>query len=62
MGIRCAIVDDEKLAREGLRILLQRCETNDLEVIGEARDVIEAELMVRRDRPDVLFLDRKSVV
>ncbi len=57
MGIRCAIVDDEKLAREGLRILLQRCETTDLEVVGEARDVIEAESMMRRDRPDVVFLD-----
>jgi two-component system LytT family response regulator len=57
MSIRCAIVDDEKLAREGLRILLQRCEAFDLDVIGEAADVGEAESIMRRDRPDVLFLD-----
>lgn len=57
MSIRCAIVDDEKLAREGLRILLERCETFDLDVIGEAKDAREAELIMKSERPDVLFLD-----
>jgi two-component system LytT family response regulator len=57
MSIRCAIVDDEKLAREGLRILLERCEAFDLDVIGEAENVREAKTIMRRARPDVLFLD-----
>ncbi|MEX0707611.1 MAG: response regulator [Woeseia sp.] len=57
MSIRCAIVDDEKLAREGLRILLERCEAFDLDIVGEAEDVSEAMLLVRRNRVDVLFLD-----
>lgn len=57
MSIRCAIVDDEKLAREGLRILLERCAAFDLEVVGEAANVGEAVALVQRDRPDLLFLD-----
>lgn len=57
MTIRCAIVDDEKLAREGLRILLQRCEAFDLDVVGEAANVGDALALVERDRPDVVFLD-----
>lgn len=57
MTIRCAIVDDEKLAREGLRILLQRCEAFDLDVVGEAVNVGDALALVERVRPDVVFLD-----
>lgn len=57
MTIRCAIVDDEKLAREGLRILLQRCEAFDLDIVGEAGSVDDALALVQRDRPDLVFLD-----
>lgn len=57
MTIRCAIVDDEKLAREGLRILLQRCEAFELDVVGEAANVGDALVLIERDRPDVVFLD-----
>jgi two-component system, LytTR family, response regulator len=57
MTIRCAIVDDEKLAREGLRILLQRCEAFDLDVVGEAASVDDALALVQRNRPDLVFLD-----
>ena len=57
MTIRCAIVDDEKLAREGLRILLQRCHAFDLDVVGEAGSIDDALALLEHDRPDLVFLD-----
>ncbi|HLJ48049.1 MAG TPA: response regulator [Bryobacteraceae bacterium] len=49
------IVDDEPLAREGLRMLL----TNDPQVaaITEAKNGREAVIAIRDSRPDLLFLD-----
>jgi two-component system LytT family response regulator len=55
MTMRAIIVDDEELARRGIRALLAR--TTDVEVIaecGSAREAIEA---IRADRPDLVFLD-----
>ncbi|KNC88060.1 two-component system response regulator BtsR [Trabulsiella odontotermitis] len=49
------IVDDEPLARENLRILLQ--EQNDIEIVGECANAVEGIGAVHRLRPDVLFLD-----
>ena len=49
------IVDDEPLARENLRVLLQ--EQRDIEVVGECSNAIEAIGAVHTLRPDVLFLD-----
>ena len=53
--IRVAIVDDEPVAREGLRIWLAG--EPDLRVVGEAGTVTDAISLVRRERPDLLFLD-----
>ncbi len=49
------IVDDEPLAREGLRMLLAK----DAEVgaIQEAKDGLEAVAAIRGARPDLVFLD-----
>jgi two-component system LytT family response regulator len=55
MTIRTIIVDDEDLARRGIRALLARAA--DVEVIaecGNAREAIEA---MRADPPDLVFLD-----
>jgi two-component system LytT family response regulator len=49
------IVDDEPLAREGLRMLL--AEDPDVEAIHEAKDGREAVAALRRTRPDLVFLD-----
>jgi two-component system, LytTR family, response regulator len=57
MSLRCAIVDDERLAREGLRIQLERSDTIDVEIIGEAASVEEAASLVKDGRLDLLFLD-----
>jgi two-component system LytT family response regulator len=53
--IRTVIVDDEELARRGLRALSQRCE--DLELICECRNGREAVDAIHRHRPDLVFLD-----
>lgn len=49
------IIDDERLARNELKRLLEPF--NKVQVIGEAANADEAEEMVGRLRPDLLFLD-----
>jgi two-component system LytT family response regulator len=53
--IRTLIVDDEPLAREGLRLHLD--EHNDVDVIGECGDGASAVMAVRDLRPELVFLD-----
>ena len=49
------IVDDEPLAREELRLLLQA--SGCIEVLGECAHALEALPAIHRLKPDVLFLD-----
>jgi two-component system LytT family response regulator len=49
------LVDDERLARAGLRHLL--AEHEDVVVVGEAQNGEEAAQKIRRLQPDVVFLD-----
>lgn len=53
--IRALIVDDEPLAREGVRLHLETLQ--DVEVVGEARDGGEAVEMIQALHPDLVFLD-----
>ncbi|MDU2940320.1 two-component system response regulator BtsR [Superficieibacter sp. BNK-5] len=53
--LKVLIVDDEPLARENLRILLQ--DESDIEIVGECANAVEAIGAVHTLRPDVLFLD-----
>jgi len=53
--LRALVVDDEPLARQTLRELLER--EPDVEVLGECGDGFAAAEAVRSGRPDVLFLD-----
>jgi two-component system LytT family response regulator len=51
---RTLIVDDEPLARESIRVLLER--DRDVEIVGECSGV-DAAALVARTRPHILFLD-----
>jgi len=53
--IRALIADDEALARKLIRRMLK--DDRDLEVIGECSDGKETVAMIRKESPDVVFLD-----
>jgi len=51
---RVVIADDQALVRAGFRLILT---ADDIEVVGEASDGLEAIETVRRTRPDVVLMD-----
>lgn len=53
--MKAVIADDEPLARSLLRTLLD--DAGDVEVVGEARNGVEATALAEQLRPDVVFLD-----
>lgn len=55
MSITALIVDDEELAREELKYLLDT--TGDVDVLGEGKNGVEAVELIREHHPDVVFLD-----
>jgi two-component system LytT family response regulator/two-component system response regulator LytT len=55
MPISALIIDDEQLAREELRYLLDA--EQDVKVVGEGTNGIEALELIERHRPDMVFLD-----
>ena len=55
MKIRVLIVDDEPLARQRVRLLLE--EEPDTEVISESEDGFQAVDQIQAARPDLVFLD-----
>jgi DNA-binding LytR/AlgR family response regulator len=55
MKLRVAIVDDEKPARDRLRRMLAAIP--EVELVGEAGDVVSAVELVDREKPDLLLLD-----
>jgi len=56
MELRAIIVDDEELARKNLAIMLETY-CPEIDVIGEAGDIDEAESIIKSSHPDVVFLD-----
>jgi two-component system LytT family response regulator len=52
---RVAIIDDEALARKGMRRLLSQ--HHSLKIVGEADSAETGFEMITRERPDVIFLD-----
>ena len=56
MPVRCLLVDDEPLARERLRALLDEADA-DVEIVAEAEGGKEAVSLLHEHEPDVVFLD-----
>jgi DNA-binding NarL/FixJ family response regulator len=55
MTIRIIIADDHNIVREGFRLVLEA--QKDFQVVGEARDGLEAIRLVEKIEPDVLVVD-----
>ena len=55
MKLQTIIVDDERLARKELRLLL--ADFNEINVIGEAKNLSETVELIEKEKPDVVFLD-----
>jgi two-component system, LytTR family, response regulator len=53
--MRVLIVDDEPLARRGVRVRLRKC--TDIEIVGECEDGFSAVEKILELSPDVVFLD-----
>ena len=55
MSIRVVVADDQAIARQGLRMILES--EPDIEVVGEAVDGLDALGQVDRREPDVVLMD-----
>jgi len=53
--IRALIADDELLARKFIRRILKQ--DHEVEIVGECSNGKEAVAMIRKQQPDVVFLD-----
>jgi DNA-binding NarL/FixJ family response regulator len=55
MTIRVVVVDDQHAVREGFVMIIDA--RDDLEVVGEAADGLEAVAVIEAQRPDVVLMD-----
>lgn len=53
--MRTVLVDDERLARNGLRRLLSK--HSDIQIVGEAADAKNARALILEEQPELIFLD-----
>ena len=53
--ITCFIVDDEPIARRGLREYITR--EGDIKILAECENIIELRMRLQEMSPDIIFLD-----
>ena len=54
---RAIIVDDERLARQDLKAIID--EFDEIECVGEAKNIADAKELLKKSNPNLLFLDIK---
>ncbi len=57
MNLSCLIIDDEDLAREGIRMMLSKCSEYNVNILAEGSNVSEAASLIEIHNPDFIFLD-----
>lgn len=55
MKIKTILVEDEPLAREGLKSFIREIEV--LELCGTCENALEANALIQKEKPDLMFLD-----
>lgn len=55
MRIKCLVIDDEKIAREGIADYISDVEH--LELVGLCKDALEANNIIAKEKVDLIFLD-----
>src|ERR1700754_2172380 len=55
MNIRCIIVDDEPLARDGMELLVE--EVGFLQLVATCSSALEANAVLAKEQVDLIFLD-----
>lgn len=55
--IKCVIIDDEKLARDSLELLLTRYFSENIKVLSKFGSLKEGVLGIYKHHPDIVFLD-----
>ncbi len=53
--IKCLVVDDEPLAREAIKVYIEKMP--DLEIAGECENALQAIAILRKQQIDLIFLD-----
>src|SRR6056297_1569488 len=53
--IKCLVVDDEPLAREAIRVYIEKM--HELEIVDECENALQAIASLRKNQVDLIFLD-----
>jgi DNA-binding LytR/AlgR family response regulator len=53
--IKCLVVDDEPLAREAIRVYIEKMQ--ELEIVDECENALQAVTSLRKNHVDIVFLD-----